>query len=132
MYCFIYNIIFKETLSNEEERRYVVEVSSDDHIHETKAMAKASHAVNKEKQLINQSETSLFLNIELQSEEALPLMLQSFHGKQFSDSLKKVADSLSRHHGGDITLKASMDVGAMLEALEESGLEKYFSISFLK
>ncbi|XP_060566188.1 uncharacterized protein LOC132725125 [Ruditapes philippinarum] len=90
------------------------------HIHKNQGKGKRRTAVNKEKQLINQSETSLFLNIELQSEEALPLMLQSFHGKQFSDSLKKVADSFSRHHGGDITLKASMDVGAMLEALEES------------
>ncbi|XP_060566185.1 uncharacterized protein LOC132725123 [Ruditapes philippinarum] len=109
-----------KTLSNEEKRRHVVEVSSEDNIHENKAMTTASHDVNKENQLINQSETSLFLNLELQSEEALPQMLQSFHGKQFSDSLKKVADSLSLHYGGEITLKASMDVGAMLEALEDS------------
>ncbi|XP_060601208.1 uncharacterized protein LOC132754572, partial [Ruditapes philippinarum] len=103
-----------KTLSNEkEEQRHVFEISSEENIHENKAMAMTSRDVHKETK-------SLLLNFELQSDDALPQMLQTFKGTQFSDSLTKVAGSLSRYCGREITLKASMNVGAMLEALEES------------
>ncbi|XP_060571834.1 uncharacterized protein LOC132730007, partial [Ruditapes philippinarum] len=108
-----------KSLSNEkEEQRQVVEISSEESIHDNMAMA--SRDVNKETKPIKQSETTLLLHLELIHWEALPKMLQSFQGKQFSDSLTKVAGSLSHHYGGEITLKASMNVGAVLEALEES------------
>ncbi|XP_060594691.1 uncharacterized protein LOC132749034 [Ruditapes philippinarum] len=122
------DVIFKgckKTLSNEEEeQRHVVEISSEENIHENKAMAMTSRDVHKETKLIKQSEISLLLNFELQSEEALPQMLQTFKGTQFSDSLTKVADSLSRYCGSEITLKSSVNVGALLEALEESVFDK--------
>jgi hypothetical protein len=128
--CLLINLfIFKETLSNEEEeQRHVVDISSEENIHENKAMAMTSSDAHKETKLIKQSQASLLLNFELQSEKALPQMLQTFKGTQFSDSLTNVAGSLSRYCGSEITLKASMNVGAVLEALEESGSEYYFPL----
>ncbi|XP_060571835.1 uncharacterized protein LOC132730008 [Ruditapes philippinarum] len=108
-----------KTSSNEkEEQRHIVQISSEGNIHDNKPMAPRD--VNTDMKLIEQNKTTLLLNLELIHWETLPQMLQSFQGKQFSDSLTKVAGSLSRHYGVEITLKSSMNVGAVLEALEES------------
>jgi hypothetical protein len=127
-YVLIQNyFISKETFSNEEEgQRHVAELSSEENIHESMAMTMASCDVNTGMMLTDQSETSLFLNFELKSEEAILHILQSFQGNQLSESLKKVAGSLSRYYECEITLRASINVGAMLKSLEESGFEFYF------